>query len=108
VFGGCGDCDGSDASTASTAEEGMQNRRSARCAASCSLLIVFLVLAPRPAAQQAPLADLLAKSGERAAALADGTRVVFCEERYQQKFEKARSIVGFADLRGPQRGQVKA
>jgi hypothetical protein len=46
-------------------------------------------------AQQPALADLLAKAGERVAAMADPGRVLICDERYEQIPEKLRSMVGY-------------
>ena len=56
---------------------------------------------PGPLLSQAPaLADVLARAASRAAALADSTRVVTCEERYVQKLSKLRAIVGY-EYSGP-------
>jgi len=47
-------------------------------------------------AGQAPtLSDVLARAADRAAVLADPTRVVTCEERYHQRLSKLRAIVGY-------------
>lgn len=46
-------------------------------------------------AQQPTLADVLAKTADRAAALSETTRLLVCEERYKQKLERVRAIVGF-------------
>jgi hypothetical protein len=78
----------------------MLNRDSAWSALTPIVVAALLLSSPRPAAQQPTLTDVLARAGERATALAEGTRVLICEERYEQKYEKARALVGF-EYSGP-------
>ena len=65
---------------------------------SITAVVAFVLLAMVRVpllAQQPALADVLAKAGERAAALSDTTRVLTCEERYKQILERVRELIGF-------------
>jgi hypothetical protein len=65
------------------------------------LMLVCVATGRAPlAAQQPALADVLAKTAERVAAFADPTRAMVCEERYNQKLDRIRSIVGY-EMSGP-------
>jgi hypothetical protein len=82
--------------------------------AAWSVLVVltFVLLPPARAwvsAQQPSLPSILARAAERVAGFTQPTRIIACEERYKQKLEKVRAIVGF-DYAGPvgSRSEVEA
>ncbi len=60
--------------------------------------VVLLLATVRPAplpAQQPTLADVLSRAAQALAALDDQSRLLACDERYTQKFDRIREMLGF-------------
>jgi hypothetical protein len=61
-----------------------------------ALLTVLMLVVPLSSEQRPPaptLAEVLARAADRATALADTDRILACEERYRQKFDRVRAVV---------------
>jgi hypothetical protein len=77
----------------------IRSRRTHALLVIATVMLIATTTAPT-SAQQATLAEVLVKAGERAALLSDPTRILSCDERYKQVLERVRELVGF-DVGGP-------